>query len=39
MGALMCMPPKQHDDMKLGKPKPNVGKIAKRSKAKVKPGK
>ena len=37
MGALLRMPPKQHDDMKVrnDKPKRNLGKVAKRTKAKT----
>ena len=36
MGALVRMPPKQHEDMKVGRgrPEPNLGKVAKRTKAK-----
>jgi hypothetical protein len=41
MGALVRMPPKPHEDMKVGKSEPtrNLGKLAKQSKAKEKPGK
>jgi hypothetical protein len=37
MGALLRMPPKPHEDMKVGKarPKQNLGKVAKPTKAKT----
>ena len=36
MGALLRMPPKPHEEMKLGRRKRNLGKVAKRTKAKKK---